>query len=452
MLASYFNQPIYQSTEQQDLNLYFESANDFARFFLSFIGDIVVPITKVVSSFMQIKFQKLFIYPLLPLPLVMFLGGIFAKSSKLEQVSLRRDRSLTTKFIQDLQDRLLLVKSSNSAYFEIQQLKKQLELQKELLMNSDVARRKRKTLDALVGVYKRAIVGSLQIYFLIFNRFTLKQCKDFKDCIDNIYKLKDDIVNFLGKLQSYRVSLDFVNNVLSFTGERVVFKSVNQTLNYLNIEQAKKLRTKYQKTPVVEAKNVAFSYQNVQIFNGLSIKFKRGLNLIQGETGQGKSTFLKLITKLYNYQDGDLLINGVSVSDMDPYDVRYQITSVHQSDQLPKHLSIDQQIMYGLFPDPDRLERVKTICKVTFEGKEVSKLSGGQKQRLALARGLFRVVDCGILLLDEVTSALDIETEETVLTGLKEFCADHQILVIMVAHREQCKLYADRIVDLKDYQ
>ena len=180
---------------------------------------------------------------------------------------------------------------------------------------------------------------------------------------------------------------------------------------------------------------------------------------ILGPSGSGKTTLLNIIGGLDRYDNGDLIINGISTKkykdrDWDSYR-NHTIGFVFQSYNLIPHQTILSNVELALtisgIGKSERRERAKKALDQVGLGEQVHKkpnqLSGGQMQRVAIARAL--VNDPEILLADEPTGALDSETSVQVMELLKEVARDR--LVVMVTHNpELAHEYATRIVNLKD--
>ncbi len=180
---------------------------------------------------------------------------------------------------------------------------------------------------------------------------------------------------------------------------------------------------------------------------------------ILGQSGSGKTTMLNIIGGLDRYDDGDLVINGVSTkqykdSDWDSYR-NHKIGFVFQSYNLIPHQSILSNVelaltLSGVSKKQRRQKAVSMLEKVGLANqlhKRPNQLSGGQMQRVAIARAL--VNDPDILLADEPTGALDSETSLQIMELLKGIAEDR--LVIMVTHNpELAKQYSTRIISLKD--
>jgi ABC-type lipoprotein export system ATPase subunit/ABC-type antimicrobial peptide transport system permease subunit len=180
---------------------------------------------------------------------------------------------------------------------------------------------------------------------------------------------------------------------------------------------------------------------------------------ILGPSGSGKTTLLNIIGGLDRYDQGDLIINGISTKkykdrDWDSYR-NHTIGFVFQSYNLIPHQNILSNVelaltISGVSKEKRKQKAIQALEKVGLKEhihKKPNQLSGGQMQRVAIARAL--VNDPDILLADEPTGALDSETSVQVMDLLKEVAKDR--LVVMVTHNpELAEQYATRIVNLKD--
>ncbi|KFI73388.1 SalX-type ABC antimicrobial peptide transport system ATPase [Bifidobacterium longum subsp. suis] len=180
---------------------------------------------------------------------------------------------------------------------------------------------------------------------------------------------------------------------------------------------------------------------------------------ILGPSGSGKTTLLNIIGGLDRYDDGDLVINGISTRqykdrDWDSYR-NHTIGFVFQSYNLIPHQTILSNVELALtisgIGKADRRERARKALEKVGLGEHINKkpnqLSGGQMQRVAIARAL--VNDPDIVLADEPTGALDSDTSVQIMNLLKDVAKDR--LVVMVTHNpELAEQYATRIVNLRD--
>ena len=207
--------------------------------------------------------------------------------------------------------------------------------------------------------------------------------------------------------------------------------------------------------------NVSFIYEdtNIQSLNNISFSIEKGKTLaILGKTGSGKSTILTLISRLYDTTSGHILMDNKSIKEVNLYDLRNQISVVPQ-DALLFSDSIKNNIKFGNknATDEEVIEAAKKAVVheniITFNeqyetvlGERGITLSGGQKQRVSIARALIK--NAPILLLDDCLSAVDTETEETILNNLLAYCKDKT--TIIVSHRVSSAKNADQIIILEE--
>jgi ATP-binding cassette subfamily B protein len=207
--------------------------------------------------------------------------------------------------------------------------------------------------------------------------------------------------------------------------------------------------------------NVSFVYEdtNIKALNGVSFSLEKGKTLaILGKTGSGKSTILSLISRLYDATEGEITIDNQPITTVNLYDLRNQISVVPQDAFLFSD-TIKNNIKFGneKATDEEVIEAAKKAVVheniLTFNdqyetvlGERGITLSGGQKQRVSIARALIK--NAPILLLDDCLSAVDTETEETILNNLLTYCKDKT--TIIVSHRVSSAKNADQIIILEE--
>ncbi len=210
----------------------------------------------------------------------------------------------------------------------------------------------------------------------------------------------------------------------------------------------------------ITLKNVTFGYEeNRDVLKNINLHIKPGEMLgIVGKSGAGKSTLANLITRLYDANSGDILLDGVNVRDMAFEDIRSAIAMVSQETYIFKG-SIFENIAYAN-SSASRSQVLKAaisagahdfICKLpdgydTLVGSGGRRLSGGEKQRISIARAL--LADPKILILDEATAAVDTETERKIQNSLALLTKDRTTLSI--AHRLSTLRDADKLIVLEN--
>lgn len=208
----------------------------------------------------------------------------------------------------------------------------------------------------------------------------------------------------------------------------------------------------------VEFKNVSFTYEGKEkpALNQVSFSIPKGKTVaLVGRSGSGKSTIANLLTRFYNVDSGEILLDGVNIQDYMLANLREQCSIVSQQVHLFND-TIANNIAYAAtdkFSREEIIQAAKAAHAMEFIeklddgldtviGENGASLSGGQRQRLAIARALLR--NSPVLVLDEATSALDTESERAIQSALAELQKDKTVLVI--AHRLSTIEKADEIL------
>jgi len=216
----------------------------------------------------------------------------------------------------------------------------------------------------------------------------------------------------------------------------------------------------------IEFKNVKFSYPTrpkQPVLQGLTFTAPKGkITALVGSSGGGKSSIVSLITRLYEKNDGEILLDGVDVRKYSHESLHRLVTVVQQEPVLFAR-SIQKNILYGPFEVDDVDEAIEKATNMasahefilnmadkfdTQCGEKGQQLSGGQKQRIAIARSLVRK-PC-VLILDEATSALDAASEKIVQSALDRIQQEANMTIILIAHRLSTVKNADQIVVIKE--
>lgn len=210
-------------------------------------------------------------------------------------------------------------------------------------------------------------------------------------------------------------------------------------------------------TGELEFRDVSFRYDKEMILSHINLKVEAGQTIaVMGATGAGKTTLMNLLMRFYDVSEGGVYLDGVNIKNLDKYEIRKKI-AIAMQDVFLFSDTIEGNIAYGI-PDAPQEEVVRAAELAgatefidhlpdgydTIIGERGMGLSGGQKQRLALARAL--LVRPSVLVLDDTTSALDMETEFKVFDGLKKMPGKQTRFVI--AHRISSVKDADKIIFL----
>ena len=194
----------------------------------------------------------------------------------------------------------------------------------------------------------------------------------------------------------------------------------------------------------VEFRNVSYSADDEDIIHNVSFHIKSGQTVgILGSTGSGKSTIMNLLCRFYDVTDGEVLVDGINVKDLDLYNLRANIGMAMQdvflfSDTVEGNIAysrpdcpFEEVQKAAIMADADAFIQAMPDGYDTIVGERGVGLSGGQKQRISLARALLK--EPSILILDDTTSAVDMETESYILKQLSSI--DHQCSIFVVAYR-----------------
>ncbi|WP_342225952.1 ABC transporter ATP-binding protein [Rickettsia endosymbiont of Urophora cardui] len=289
---------------------------------------------------------------------------------------------------------------------------------------------------------------SLMLFVMIYYLSTLRSelAITIGDCVlvltlcinvsDNIWDLTQEIGDMFEQVGAF-------NQGLSLMGPHII----------TDIENASPLDIK---DGIIEFRNVTFNYHhNNNLFRNKSVLIpsKQKVGLV-GFSGSGKTTFISLITRLHDIEDGMILIDGQNIKNVTQDSLRKAISLIPQEPIL-FHRTILENIRYGRkeasFEEVVEAAKAAHIHEVisklpegydTMCGERGNNLSGGQRQRVIIARAILK--NAPILILDEATSSLDSETESLIQESMEYLMQNKTVIVI--AHRLSTLLNMDRIL------
>ena len=226
----------------------------------------------------------------------------------------------------------------------------------------------------------------------------------------------------------------------------------------VKIEEKKDTIEKISFDKTIELRNVSFRYTTQDVFSQINLTIHKGQSVaLVGESGSGKSTLADLISRFYDPTEGHVLIDGIDAKNIKLTHLRSLISFVSQ-DAVLFNDTIFNNIAFGT-PDAS-LEKVKHAASVanaasfieqtdngynTIIGDRGMNLSGGQRQRLTIARAVFK--DAPVLILDEATSSLDMESERLVQDAINKMM--QHCTSIIIAHRLSTIRHVNEIIVLQ---
>jgi ATP-binding cassette subfamily B multidrug efflux pump len=397
---------------------------------------MLIPIMYSVSP-------KLTLYSLLPLPILSF--SIYYVNNIIEHRSteIQKSQSRLSTFVQEAFSGIRVLKSFNREAESIARFSKESdEYKRQSMKLTRVQSLFFPIVTALIGISTVATIyaGSVEV---INGTLTFGNIAEFVIYVN----LLTWPVTLLGwtssQVQRAEASQKRINEFL------------NQKTDILNGSLTQPLGGK------VEFKNVSFTYPDtgIKALKNISFSIEPGESLaIIGKTGSGKSTIANLVARLYDVSGGEILLDGVSVKNFDLNSLRTQLGYVPQdvflfSDTIYNNIGFglstpDKEKIYQAAKDADVFDNIMAFPQ-QFEtriGERGITLSGGQKQRVSIARAIVR--EPKILMLDDVLSAVDTKTENTILNSLKKIMVGRTTIII--SHRVSSAKLANKIIVLGD--
>lgn len=210
---------------------------------------------------------------------------------------------------------------------------------------------------------------------------------------------------------------------------------------------------------ILELNNISYQYDggNKKVLKNINFNFERGnLYAIMGKSGSGKTTLLSIISGLDLATEGDVLYNGKSLMNISRDDYRAKgIGVVFQGYNLLTNATVLENIMLSMniseSKEPNKKQfALHVLEKVGIDAekanRKILKLSGGEQQRVGIARALSHNPD--IIIADEPTGNLDNDTENEIMSILKELAHQQDKCVIVVTHSKNVAVFADEVIGL----
>ncbi|MGU8576700.1 ABC transporter ATP-binding protein [Clostridium perfringens] len=302
-----------------------------------------------------------------------------------------------------------------------------------------------KIVDVILLVIRECVVYGYLIYNVLFTGMGIGDFTMYFSTINGFVDWMKGILDDLAHIKAQNMYLDDMREFLEIKSE----------------DKEKTRDIPIDSSYEIEFKNVSFKYPKTDkyIYKNLSLKIKKGQRLaIVGINGAGKTTFVKLLCRLYEPTSGEILINGVNIKDFSKEEY-YKILSVVFQDIKTFAFTVAENVSLENLEDVDREKVLHCIEKAGVGDKinslqkgidtsllkildgEGVELSGGENQKLALARALYK--NGKIVILDEPTSALDAVAEYNIYKGFDELIGDKT--AIYISHRLASTKFCDVI-------
>lgn len=399
----------------------------------------------VVIIYMYNVSPKLTLYTILPLPLLSFIIFKLSREINNRSTSFQQYLSKISSFTQEIFSGIRVVKAYS--------LEKQYQANMVNLANeSKTKSMSLAKVQSLFGPLMIALIGISNLVVIYFGGIMY-----INGSIKSIGTIAEFIL-YVNMLTWPVASIGWVSSLVQEA--EASQKRINEFLK-IEPEIKNKAASNTEIKGNIEFKNVSFTYEdtNIRALNNISFSIKKGETLaILGKTGSGKSTILSLLTRMYDINEGEILIDGEKIDTVNLFDLRNSIGIVPQDAFLFSD-SIKNNIKFGKEnATDDEIIKVAKQAVVheniiqfnkqyeTILGERGITLSGGQKQRISIARAIIK--NPKILLFDDCLSAVDTETEEQILTNLMEISKNKT--TIIVSHRISSAKNADKIIIIED--
>lgn len=405
---------------------------EFFREVVTIIGLIAV----VIHQNPKLAFFGLIVIPLSIIPLTM----IIKKIKKYSKGLLQQNADITAK-LSEIFNNIEIIKASNGEKLEADHFEEQNKQFLKYSMKSVRYSELTTPLMELLGAIALAMIIFIAITEISKANLTAEQFASFAAALFMVFTPLKRIINMIGGMQGALAANNRIQEILSRKPQI--------------IEGTQELKTPITK---ISLDNVHFSYDDKKhAINGVTLDFHRNeITALVGKSGGGKSTLVNLILRLYDCKKGEVRINDINIKDYTIKSLRDNIAIVTQRIFIFND-SIAKNVAYGLEIDEDRIKKALSDAQIldyveslpsgihTILDEFGTNLSGGQRQRIAIARAMYKNPD--IIILDEVTSALDSKTEDMIKEAINLNRKDK--IIILIAHRPSTIELADKVVSIQ---
>lgn len=457
-MASNIKQKCYQKLNELDANFY---QNNFPGELITLMTSDINEIKKHLSfttktiAHLSLRFLGSFLFLLyinykltlllmIPIPIIMLITVSYKKRTKPLYETIRDNLAVLNNHIQDNIEGNKVVKAFACEENEIKEMKnKNKEYTNIKIKTNNIS----KYYLSFINFFTNSITIIFIIaggYFLINGSLSLGNLIAFQSLLGYLTNPFLNIGNIIDRILNFTISKERIMHLLEA-------KSL--------IENDKKLKVDSLLVPIT-FKDITVNYDNTNVIKNINLTINPGETVaFIGPTGSGKSTIASLLLRFIDPKEGNIFIGNRNIKDFDIKSIRSKIGYVAQQPFLFSD-TIKNNIGYGNSNLSEKeMLNVANIAKLTYVdklengfdtiiGEKGVGLSGGEKQRLSLARAL--AVKPEILILDDVTSALDIETEQSITENLKQI---HSVKTkIIIAQKTISVKDADKIYVISNHK
>lgn len=398
--------------------------NSMTLIYSSLIRDSLTIIVLVGNMFYQnwkLAFLAIIFFPLSFIPIV-----ILGKRIRNLTGNLQSQLGAIIGNLEEVFKNIKIVKSYSAEQYEISKTHKQIDKAREINLKQEKTISKTRPFTELLGALLAGVIIFGGGILVIREGMTSGQLMSFLASLMLAYAPLKRLINVNVQMQS---GLSAANRIFEIIDAKILIKDGNEKLPAIKNININNLKFRYENSPILSLDDVTL---NIEL--GKKIAFV-------GSSGAGKSTLLSLIIRLFDIEDGEILINGKNIKHYKLRDLRNKITYVPQETLLFDG-SIKENIRYNSKISDSEIKKIIKLCALedfiyslpeklnSKIGEGGIKISGGQRQRIGIARALAKKNN--FLFLDEPTSNLDLKTESSIFNNLNSL---KNVTIIVVAHR-----------------
>lgn len=398
--------------------------NSMTLIYSSLIKDSLTIIVLVGNMFYQnwqLAFLAIIFFPLSFIPI-----AILGKRIRNLTRNLQSQLGAIIGSLEEVFKNIKIVKSYSAEQYEISKTYKEIDKAREINLKQEKTISKSRPFTELLGALLAGVIIFGGGIFVIKEGMTSGQLMSFLASLMLAYAPLKRLINVNIQMQS---GLSAANRIFEIIDSKILIRDGNEKLPIIKRININNLKFKYENSKILSLDDVTL---NIEL--GKKIAFV-------GSSGAGKSTLLSLIIRLFDIEDGEILINGKNIKQFKLRDIRNQITFVPQETLLFDG-SIKENIRYNSKISDSEIKKIIRLCVLedfiyslpekinTKIGEGGVKISGGQRQRIGIARALAKKNN--FLFLDEPTSNLDLKTESSIFNNLNSI---KNLTIVVVAHR-----------------